>query len=70
MSKLHTGYCSYVEETKFIAGTESYRKVLEADVRLSGGSCLLNHYYQFFFSASNVKLYSESSENLFKLFEA
>ena len=28
-------YCSYVEETKFFAGTESYRKELEVNVRLS-----------------------------------
>ena len=48
MSKLHTAcvpkeititpqsFCSYAEETKFFAGTESYRKELEADVKLSG----------------------------------
>ena len=29
-------FCSYAEETKFFAGTESYRKELEADVKLSG----------------------------------
>ena len=29
-------FCSYAEKTKFFAGTESYRKELEADVKLSG----------------------------------
>ena len=63
-------YCSYVEETKFFAGTESYREVLEADVTPSGNAGQLfkwHNYcympldyglYTFSFSASNGKLYN------------